>query len=273
MNHKTLIFSGGGLRCLSFLGSLKYLIKHNHIQENFKDIKHIITVSGGLLFIIPLLLGFSINFTIELFLRLNYNLLLDYQHFSVHNIFTDYGIFSNNFMKQCCHELYKHKHLPTNFNLQDLYNMTNIKVSSKVVNLNTNKVIFINYKSHPTLSLITLLQMTTCIPIVFKPVIYKDEYYVDGGLCGNFPLEYNQSDNYIGFNIIHNKNNKINNLFDYLETLKKSIGKTLLHKHKQIIHLNINHNPLDMNLSYDNKKNIIRDGYRQTRSHYKHYKL
>ena len=214
MNDKTLIFSGGGLRCLSFLGSLKYLLKHNHIEDNFKGIKHIITVSGGLLFIIPLLLEFSINFTIELFIRLNYNKLFDYQHFSVHNIFTDYGIFSNDFMERCCHELYRHKNLQTNFSLRDLYNMTNIKVSSKVVNLNTNRVIFINHISHPQLPLITLLQMTTCIPIVFKPIIYKDNYYVDGGLCGNFPLEYNDSDDYIGFNIIHNKDNQINNLFD-----------------------------------------------------------
>ena len=39
--------------------------------------------------------------------------------------------------------------------------------------------------------------MTTCIPIIFQPILYKKNYYVDGGLCGNFPHEINQSKNFL----------------------------------------------------------------------------
>ena len=66
MNIDTLILSGGGIKCLSFLGSLKYLIDHKII--NLDKIKSIIGVSGGIIYITPLLLGYSIDEIIQIFL-------------------------------------------------------------------------------------------------------------------------------------------------------------------------------------------------------------
>ena len=30
--------------------------------------------------------------------------------------------------------------------------------------------------------------MTCCMPIVFRPMLYKGEYYIDGGIASNYPL-------------------------------------------------------------------------------------
>ena len=62
MKIDTLFLSGGGINCLSFLGCLNYLMKKNIIQHDLSNIKTIVGVSGGILHIIPLLLGYSINF-------------------------------------------------------------------------------------------------------------------------------------------------------------------------------------------------------------------
>ena len=42
MNIDTLILSGGSIKGLSFLGSIKYLVENNYIDSNFKNIKKII---------------------------------------------------------------------------------------------------------------------------------------------------------------------------------------------------------------------------------------
>ena len=36
MNIDTLIFSGGGVKCLSFLGGLSYLIENKYINKDFE---------------------------------------------------------------------------------------------------------------------------------------------------------------------------------------------------------------------------------------------
>ena len=32
--------------------------------------------------------------------------------------------------------------------------------------------------------------MSSAMPIAFKPIEYNGEFYIDGGLCNNFPLNY-----------------------------------------------------------------------------------
>jgi len=33
------------------------------------------------------------------------------------------------------------------------------------------------------------LRITCCIPILYEPILYKDCYYIDGGLKDNFPIQ------------------------------------------------------------------------------------
>lgn len=51
------------------------------------------------------------------------------------------------------------------------------------------ELLSISHHTHPEMPLFTALQMTTAVPVLFKPVKYKDDYYVDGGLLSNYPLE------------------------------------------------------------------------------------
>ena len=185
MNIDTLILSGGGNKCSSFLGSLKYLIDNKIID--FKKIKKIIGVSGGMMYIIPLLLGYSIDETIKIFLNTNPKNLLNYDQFSIQNLINNYGIFENNLMKYYCTIFQKYKQY-NEINLKELYQLSKIELIGKVVNVTKNRIEYISYQSHPNLKLSLLIQMTTCIPIIFQPILYKKDYYVDGGMLDNYPL-------------------------------------------------------------------------------------
>ena len=62
--------------------------------------------------------------------------------------------------------------------------------------------------------------MTTAIPLFFKPVLYQNEMYVDGGLRGHFPIEVCNSKNYLGLFIMGgaiNSGEEIMQLFPILE--------------------------------------------------------
>ena len=42
------------------------------------------------------------------------------------------------------------------------------------------------------MSVITAMQISTCIPIIFKPIKYNNYYYVDGGISNNIPFLKNK---------------------------------------------------------------------------------
>ena len=43
----------------------------------------------------------------------------------------------------------------------------------------------IDVQSHPHITMTTLLAMTTCVPLLFKPILYEDHVYIDGVFLGD----------------------------------------------------------------------------------------
>ena len=68
----TLLFSGGAMKCVSILGSLQYLFEENIVQPSFEGVRDIYFVSGSSIYITPLLIGLSMECTIELFKKIDY---------------------------------------------------------------------------------------------------------------------------------------------------------------------------------------------------------
>jgi len=265
----TLILSGGGVNCLGLLGSLKYLEENKIIEKDFKNIKTIIGVSGGIFNIIPFLLNISYESIIKIVLNYDCEKIIDLEHFTINDILIDYGILTNP-GSQIIETILINKGLSKELTLLELYKITKINLISKVVNLTQSSVMYINHESHPDLKLTTVCDMTSCIPGIFKPIIYQEEYYVDGAVCGNFPMEKNVSDNYLGINIDHNIPglNDINDISSYFKSLWNMIGRENEMNEKNIINIKIKMMGTKFNISEEEKKMIIKEGYLQTEEHF-----
>ena len=118
----TLFFSGGGINCLAFLGSLQYLIESNIIHENFKGIKNIVCVSGSSFYILPLLLGYTLKASLKICLNFNNDQLIDYTTFDINDLLENYGVYDNDFLINICSVLLKKKNLSPNITLKEFYN-------------------------------------------------------------------------------------------------------------------------------------------------------
>ena len=66
--------------------------------------------------------------------------------------------------------------------LQQSYEHTGINLSVKVFNITDRVYEFISHITDPELSVISLAQMTTAIPVLFKPILYRGKEYCDGGI-------------------------------------------------------------------------------------------
>ena len=85
MNIKNLVFSGGGIKGLTFIGCFKYFEEKNL----FSDIKKISGTSIGSLFGTLISIGYTSSELEKIFLSINFNSLQNINIFSINN---KYGI-------------------------------------------------------------------------------------------------------------------------------------------------------------------------------------
>lgn len=265
MEINTLFLSGGGVHCLSFLGSLKVLIEKNIIEENLTNIKNIIGVSGGVLHIIPLILGYNIDSTIKIFMNYDYTNLVDYNDLNINQLLTEFGLYKNDFIDKIIIILLKNKQLPTNITLKQLYDKIPINLVIKTTNISTSQICYLNHKNTPDIPLITAIKMTTCFPLFFEPIKYNDHLYVDGGLCGNFPLEYKRkikNCKYIGFKIVSTQAKyDFKDIFSYLSSLYNIAWSPYDHTKKEnIIEIQCSGTGMDFNITDEIKNDLIKKG-------------
>ena len=76
MKIDTLILGGGGTTGISYIGIFQALFEKNIIQPDLQGITHIIGISAGAMFAIPLLLQMNLSACLSLMEQFNMNELL-----------------------------------------------------------------------------------------------------------------------------------------------------------------------------------------------------
>ena len=279
LNIDTLLISGGGMNCISHLGSLNYLFEIGGINEDLNCINNIIGVSGAIISLIPLILGYTSNFTIKLLYELDITNYLS--EIKLKNILKGDGLYSQDFIITFIKKLLSNKGINTEINLKELYHKTNKNLLFKVVNITKGKVEYINHENNPNIKLYTCVCITSSAPFVFPPVKYNNMLYCDGGVCGSFPYEKTSEKrymNYIGFSIsgstidnnIENNNVKIKDIFHYLSLVYDIYGyhinKTKSEKIR-IICTYISGSGLLFDTA-DEKTKLFLEGYNSAKDHF-----
>lgn len=82
---------------------------------------------------------------------------------------------------------YGQDHMDMTF--RQLYDRTNKDMTFVTYNVSKMRKEYINHKTYPTLEIWKGALMTTCLPIIFSPVEYQGNLYVDGGMVENLPMD------------------------------------------------------------------------------------
>jgi len=272
MKIDTLILSGGGPSGIAYLGVFYALFENKIIDKELSNIKEIITTSVGIMFSIFLLLKIDLKMVYKITENFDNSTILDNKNISINDFLVDFGLYSNHMIQKMIQSTLKNILQKDDLTLQELYELTNIKLSVKVFNVSLKQIQYISYETNPDLNISLLAMMTTAIPFVFKPVEYNNEKYVDGGLRGHFPIEKCVSKNYLGIFIRGGsfpEKSKIVKLFPILEYMyslmieeDEIVYQIKKYKQKKIIYCNVKLG-LDFNASKDKNKEIITMGYKK----------
>lgn len=179
--YHTLILSGGGTKGLCILGSLQYM----------QDTKRIDCEK------VTLFIGTSIGAIISYFLAIGYTPMelvvwlcshpvlesLSLNHFD--GIVKGDGVYQYSILEKAYEEMTKEKmeYIPTLRNVKERFGKELVMCT---YNFTKKKKEYISWKTHPDLSCLDAMRMSSNLPFIFSPFWYNGDEYVDGGIVENF---------------------------------------------------------------------------------------
>lgn len=261
----TLCISGGGIKGICVLGCIKNLIKNNIISLN--NIKNYYCCSIGSILSFLFIVGLSTKNICYIWKKLNlekYKLKFDFDKFVKNKGINN----ATNIMIILQTVLYK-KTNKYDITFMELYKLYDIKLNIVVTNITLLKEELLSYDTTPNMSVMIAIRMSISLPIIFSPVLYKNNYYIDGGVINNFPIKYITTKNYIGiitqFYPVNSNLNIINIILRCFSIFQKISNEKNIKNYNNIILLYYKGTKItEHNISNKNFDKLYRLGYNIT---------
>lgn len=259
-----LILSGGGIKGITHLGVLKALEE----LDMLKDITTIAAASVGAIVGGLFVVGYTPDEMWEFTKCFDFGKLKD---ISFSNILDTFGIDSGSNVEYLLKRMIKSKKHDTHITLKELYDKTKKKIIFTTVCVNKQKACYLSHENYPDLPLYLAIRMSSSIPMFYKPVLYNDLYYIDGGFIDNYPIKLfdDQLDKVIGIHICDTVDHidVINDFETYfflvLSSLRQGVAKCSTRGfEKHTLNIDIDSiSATEFDLSIENKEIIYKKGY------------
>ena len=186
MTIKHIVLCGGGPIGMISYGAIKNLINNKIIK--YENIKSVYSTSVGCFIALFILLNLDYEWIDDYLIKRPWENLINFSSVEYFNIFYTKGLCDENFFINCFKPLFLAADIPINITLKEFYEINKIDWHIFTSNLSKFSKVDLNHKTHPNLSVIQAIIMSSSIPILIKPPYYNNEYYLDGGIFTNCPL-------------------------------------------------------------------------------------
>lgn len=178
---ETICIGSGGIKGISFISALNYLEKHNHID--ISKITKYTCVSVGSIIGILLVVGYKLDELCNIIKEINYNEIKPDLNLDL--MIDNYG-FDNgeNIIIYLKNKLLK-KINNVDISFLELYKLTKKEIYIATTNFSKNTERIFSYKETPDVSVCLAIRMSISIPLIYTPILFENDYYVDGALTNN----------------------------------------------------------------------------------------
>lgn len=253
-----IVFSGGGIRGLAYIGVVQYFEEKNIVVKNISG------TSIGSLVGVMLNLGYSSSEMKNIAFNLDVNML---ENIDINLFLKEYGLDDGKKIAYFIKYLFKSKGYKETTTFKQLYEATGIHLFITCCDIQDYSQKIFDYINTPDEQVWFACKCSMSIPLIWT---LSEQKYIDGCFSRNIPMEVFKTQNTIGFYLIKDKVKKeIINIKDYIMNLVACSfhkGNFLeIDKYKssgyKLVEIKVNCFPLNMNLSHDEKGGIIRSGY------------
>jgi predicted acylesterase/phospholipase RssA len=215
-----LVFSGGGIRGMAYIGVLKA------IEEQKLHIEGCAGSSAGAIISALFLLGYSSS---DLLTELRDNIdLASLVSVNLVNIFSSFGLDDGSNFEMQLKDLIIKKGFDENITLREFHYKTNKILHIVATCLDNQTCVILNHITFPCMKLVTAVRISSALPGLFSPVKYQGKMYADGSLTNHFPMNIFPEEHQVGFFLEQRQRNNlvINNIFDYLRIVVDTITRS-----------------------------------------------
>ena len=154
---------------------------------------------------------------------------------SIFNIPKTYGMNNGDIIIQTVRTILKKKNIDVDITFIDLIKKTGKNIIVATTNLSKKKIEYLSVDTYPEMKVITAIRMSTCVPIIFEPVKYYNDVYVDSFIYNNFPIDFFDkfTVDTLGLNLVTkelNGDNSMKSFRQYLNLLFDSFYTSLMMK-------------------------------------------
>lgn len=184
---KHIVISGGATSGVSMLSMLKTL--NDNKFYNYNNIETLWGTSAGSIIIVLLALNLEWNSIYTYITERPWDKILTIHPTNLLESYTKKGLLcSYDLVKKFFIPLFKTKDINIDITMRQFYEVTKIKIFIFSTSVNQLESVNFSYLSHPDMEVMRAVSLSSAIPFVFKPIMYENNYYCDGGLVNNFPL-------------------------------------------------------------------------------------
>lgn len=203
-HFKNLVFEGGGVKGIAYVGALEVLEKEGIL----KDIERVAGTSAGAMVAVLIGLGYTAEEMKDILWKIKFSDFLDKSWWLVKNterLIKNYGWYKGDFFRNLMADFIKEKTGDSEVTFKDVENMKkagkpfrDIYLIGADLSTGFSKVFSASYT--PDVKVADAARISMSIPLIFAAVkgINEDNHiYVDGGLLDNYAIKVFDRKNYI----------------------------------------------------------------------------
>jgi len=203
---ESLVFSGGGIKGLAYVGAIKALEE----KQLFQNVKRFAGASAGAITAALLAIGMGADELDEQMSSVDFSTFLQKSNVNIEAlvdspteelilkgpevIFDEVkkrGLCDGSVFVQWLTSMFKLKGFDETTTFADLYEKTGNELIIVLCYANCSKTVLACYKNEEmaNMPIVTAVRGSMSIPFVFQPLIWNNNTYVDGGTMYNYPIE------------------------------------------------------------------------------------
>lgn len=189
--YKTLVFEGGGICGLAYNGALRELQKSGRLAP----IRTFAGSSAGAIYAAILACGAArqdiVQFLDDLMAEIDFPSLMDCSSYKLkvlYDVYKTYGICHGERLYKVISSAIERLTNASDITFQQVYERYGASLVITGTSLTKRKTIYFRRETHPDMPVVMAVRISTSIPIIFEPVHYAGDLWVDGGMLDNYPM-------------------------------------------------------------------------------------
>lgn len=208
-----LVFAGGGMRGLSYVGALQELAAQGHdFWSSARQLKGVAGSSIGALFAVCIAARVSVDY-----------LLMELRRFTVDSIlaidpsllFYDRGLDPGIKLRTFIDEVLQRTVGKATITMHELHLSSRLHLIIPITDLVDGKTLYLDHLNAADVSVAELLAISMSLPVVYTPKTFRGHLCVDGGLMDNFPMHLFPEQTTLGLRSCWTHEGKLESLSQY----------------------------------------------------------